>query len=252
MQPNLEKNLEHLEAYLRSQAPALQVSPDDLSLRAVTISRQAGCGAHEIAQELAAFLQARASDAERPWTVLDRRLIEHVLKDHDLPNQLARYMPEDRIPLLQDTVEEILGLHPPRAVLIRKTVETLLRVAELGHVILLGRGANLATRKIPNILNVRLVGSLEYRIDQRQQKHGLNPDEVRRRIESEDRGRKRYVRRYFHERIDNSQLYHVVLKVDEFGPATLARWIGELALQLPVQERRRRRQARRLAEASSI
>src|SRR5687767_5509744 len=79
---------------------------------AVTISRQAGCGALVVAQKLAAFLQRDASPDDPPWTVFDRNLIEKVLEDHNLPARMAQYLPEDRATELQDFAHEFFGLRP--------------------------------------------------------------------------------------------------------------------------------------------
>lgn len=66
-----------------------------ISRNAVTLSRQAGSGAHTIAEKLAARLQAQASRNAPPWTVFDRNLVEQVLEDHHLPARLAQHLPED-------------------------------------------------------------------------------------------------------------------------------------------------------------
>ena len=61
-------------------------------VRAVTISRQAGCGAMEVATKLAARLQAETPLDQPQWTVFDRNLMEQVLADHNLPARLARIL----------------------------------------------------------------------------------------------------------------------------------------------------------------
>ena len=79
----------------------------------ITISRQAGSGAHVVAESLVAGLQARDPQASPPWTMFDRDLVERVLKDHKLPERLAEFMPEDRVSGIADTIDELLGVHPP-------------------------------------------------------------------------------------------------------------------------------------------
>jgi len=59
----------------------------------ITISRQAGSGAHVVAEALVAGLQAGEPQASPPWTMFDRDLVERVLKDHELPKRLAEFMP---------------------------------------------------------------------------------------------------------------------------------------------------------------
>ena len=126
----------------------------------VTISRQAGCGALIVAEKLMALLQARSPKGSPPWTVFDRNLMEKVLKDHNLPERLAKFLPEDRMTELQDVMDEVFGLHPPSWTVVHQITETILQLAELGGVILIGRGGNVITSKLPNVFHVRLVGSV--------------------------------------------------------------------------------------------
>ncbi|HZI31822.1 MAG TPA: hypothetical protein VFF11_05745, partial [Candidatus Binatia bacterium] len=53
--------------------------------RAVTISREAGCGAQAVAEKLATYLQQHSPPLQATWTVFDRDLMNRVLADHDLP-----------------------------------------------------------------------------------------------------------------------------------------------------------------------
>ena len=80
--------------------------------------------------------------------------MEKVLEDHSLPNRLARFMPEDRISEISDTMDELFGLHPPSWTLVRQTADTILHLAELGNVIVIGRGAAVITRKLDYVFNV--------------------------------------------------------------------------------------------------
>ena len=107
----------------------------------ITISRLTGAGGHAIAAKLATLLRERAPGL-RPWMVFDQNLVEKVLEEHNLPKELACFMPEDRRSELNDIVEELLGLHPPSWTLIRQTTETILHLAELGNAILVGRAGN--------------------------------------------------------------------------------------------------------------
>ena len=126
----------------------LTAPKDGVPRRTVTISRQTGSGAHPVAEKLAALLQAHTPKEARPWTVFDRNLVEKVLQDHDLPERPARFMPEDRISSISDTMEELFDLHPPSWLLVRKISETILRLVELGNVIVIGRGATAITASL--------------------------------------------------------------------------------------------------------
>ena len=87
-------------------------------------------------------MASSAPPSQLPWMVFDRNLVEQVLEDHHLPNHLARLMPEDRVSDLTDMLHQMFGFHPPFWTLVHQTSETILRLANQGNVILIGRGAN--------------------------------------------------------------------------------------------------------------
>jgi cytidylate kinase len=192
----------------------------------VTISRMAGSGGRTIASNLAAYLQRR-TPVDCHWTVFDQNLLEEVLEDHHLPKRMANYMPENHASVFGDMVEELLGLHPSAWTITHQTAETILRLAHMGNVILVGRGANIITRNLERVFHVRLVGSLEKRIERVQQVYGLEKQKAIDCIQLEDKGRRRYIKDNFHKDIDDPLLYHLVLNTDLVSPDDATRLIGD-------------------------
>ena len=181
---------------------------------AVTISRQAGCGALAVAQKLAEYLQSRLPKDACPWTVFDRNLMDKVLEDHNLPTRLARLLPEDTISKIDDILAELFDVRPSVETMVRQTTETVLRLAGLGNVILIGRGGNVITAELPHMLHVRLVAPLEKRVEyshREYHKYNLTLDQARKFCLNEDRGRERYLKKYFNTDINDSLLYHMII-----------------------------------------
>lgn len=226
----LDKCAPIISSELSPVLPARQPPQNPPPKLAITISRQSGCGAHEIAKLLARYFERHGPDKTRSWHVLDRNLAEKVLEEHHLPIRYARFMPEDRLSEFADVVEELLGAHPPSSTFIQQTSETIFHLAEQGNVILIGRGANLITRNLPHAFHVRLVASLESRLKHFQKSHDLTHQMALKQIQHEDRGRKRYVKKHFEEDIENPLLYHLVLNTDLLPYEKAAQLIGETAL----------------------
>ena len=197
--------------------------------RAVTISRQAGCGALVVAEHLARYLQADSVDGAAPWTVFDRNLMDRVLADHNLPTRLAKFLPEDRKTELQDIMDELFGLRPSSWTMVEKTSETMLQLAELGSVILIGRGANMVTARIPDVFHVRLVAPLEKRVEHAHKYYNLGKDEAREFCLKADRGRERYLKKYFKADSDDALRYHLVINTGLISFDQAARLIANAA-----------------------
>jgi cytidylate kinase len=204
--------------------------------RAVTISRQAGCGAILVAERLAHYLQQHLPAEEAKWTVFDRELMEKVLADHNLPKYLTKFLPEDRASQIEDTLADIFGVHPPTQKVVQQTAETILQLAELGGAILIGRAGNIVTAKLPNVLHVRLVAPLEDRIERLCRDEQKTPAEARRFCLEEEQARTRYVKTYFNADINNALLYHLVINTSRVGCEQAARIIGDAMLRLGQME----------------
>ena len=200
--------------------------------RAVTISRQAGCGGLLVANKLSDFLRRHTTPDEPVWTIFDRDLMGRVLAEHDLPDYLKKYLPEDRISMFEDTLADIFGMRPTSQTVVEQTAETILRLATLGHVILIGRAGNIVTARLPHVLHVRLVAPLEDRIERICRDDKKTPDEARKFCLEEEQARARYVKTYYHANIDDPLLYDLTINTSSVGYEETARLVGEAVLHL--------------------
>jgi cytidylate kinase len=217
--------------YLQAQtaAPEKVVEPRGL---AITISREAGAGAITIAELLAERLTAaERTPTTRPWAIFDANLAKQVLEDRKLPSQLEKFVTEDaRLPI-EAIVEEVLGLHPSSWTLVQHTTKTILRLAGLGHAIIVGRGGNVITNRLPNVFHVRLVAPVATRIRQAVKFYHLSEAEAVKRVRENDNARRRFMRRYFNAEIDDPTLYDATINTGRLGFVRSADAIAHMALQ---------------------
>ena len=229
-QPGLDRALTFISCHLQPTGEGQVFRENEAPLRAVTISRQAGSGAHAVAEKLASRLQAQTSREAPPWTIFDRNLVDKVLQEHNLPERVAKFMPEDRTSEIADTMEELFGLHPPSWLLVRKVTETILHLAELGNVILIGRGAAVVTANLSHVFHVRLVSALEKRVQRIQELNHLSKEAALKFIHEEDRGRERYLKKYFKTDVDDPLLYDLMINTDRISHDQAARIIADAVL----------------------
>ncbi len=226
----LEKCFAFINSQLRSDGAGASSRPQAERKLAVTLSRQTGSGALSVAEKLADYLQIHAP-GERVWTVFDRNLVQRVLEDHNLPRQLAQFMPEDRVSTIKDMMEESLGLHPAASTLVHETTETILKLAEVGNVIIVGRGAAVIASGLPHVFHVRLCGSLEKRVERIRLAMKLGKKAAQQFVETEERGRRRYLNKHFGADIEDPLLYHLTVNTDRFSLDDVAHLIGDAALR---------------------
>jgi cytidylate kinase len=224
--------LQAFSSYLSSQAAAQEkdYQPQQPS---ITISRETGSGAVTVAQMLVEQLNAASESSVNTagWMVFDRNLAKQVLTDHELPQNWERFVVEDaRLPV-EAIVEELLGLHPTQWTLVQHTTKTILRLASLGRAILVGRGAEAITSRLPFVFHVRLVAPLANRIQHASRYYNLTEEDAAKMIKEADHARRRYLRRYFDADVDDPLLYDVVLNTGRLGFVRTAEIIAQAAMK---------------------
>ena len=228
--PDLGRCLTFINCQMWPSAAAVIPSEEGSRWRTITISRQAGSGGHLVADKVAQILQAHGDETSLPWAVFDRDIVEKTLEEHHLPANFAKFLREDRVSQIHDALEELFGLHPATWTLVDKTADTILRLAELGHVVLIGRGGNIITSKLPHVLHVRLIAPLDQRIEFVRKSRQLSKAQAAEVIQQEDHGRERYVRTYYHKDIADPTLYHLVLNTGVLGHDIAAALIANAIL----------------------
>ena len=228
--PNLDRWLTFINCQVQPANGLPEAYESAGARRAITLSRQTGCGAFAVAEQLREQLQAHTPAGSPPWTVFDQNLIAQILADHHLPPRLAKFMPEDRVSWISDTMEELFGLHPAAEVLVRRTAATILHLAQLGNVILIGRGGNVITAGLPHVLHVRLIGSVERRVKRLCEEFKQTPASALAFLRKDDEARRRYVKTYYHVEIDDPLKYHLTVCTDSCTPAEVSRLIAHALL----------------------
>ena len=198
----------------------------------VTISRESGAYGTTVAGLLAEYLRKHERRTNCPWTVFDKDLIKQVIEDYEFPEEFEKYFVEIPVRPIQDTLEEIFGVHPGQETLVQKMNKTIFRLARLGYVILVGRGANIITRPLPMGVHVRLIGSLEKRTRHMQEHLKLGDErQAREHVIREQEDRRRYIRKYFNQDVADVSLYDLVINTDTVPLDEAVRIVGDFVLR---------------------
>jgi len=235
MNANAQANL--CRAYLYASSP--ETSRTDLRARlhgpVVTISREAGARGNSIAMALVNELQAsKTIPKKRPWTVFNQNLLDHCIREHNLPQMTVEYFPEDKPEEIRVLIGEVLGLHAGAYTNARKVAETIRTLAEAGNVIIVGRGGNLISANVKHAVHVRFVGAPEIRVRHFAKLHKLAPEAAADEILKRDRGRKRYIKSTFGRDIEDPLQYDLIINTDRFSNEAVAR-----AIRLALEEKYR-------------
>jgi cytidylate kinase len=223
--PYLHQGLTILHAQLR---PSSAFSPNPAAHHVhpfITLSHETCAGATTLGQHLLPLLNEHLHEEGRSWMFLDKDLINRALGLNNLPEQLAHYLPEDRISEIKGLIGEMVGLHPPLWELEHQVTEAIMKFARLGCVILSGRAAHLITRDMPGGFHLRMVAPLESRIHRAQTMRQSSRSSAEQFIRETDGARERHLQTQFDEDINDPHLYDLVINTDRIPTATAAQLV---------------------------
>ncbi len=178
----------------------------------ITLSRQLGSDHDEVARGLATRLGLQ---------VHGRSLIEAVARDEGLERRVAESLDERTRNELDIWVESLLDRRLfSHDVFHAALVKVVRGLASHGGVIFVGRGANFILEET-DCLRVRVIASLETRIERVAGDRGVDVDEAARLIDESDGERAAFVRKLFHADWNDPEGYDLVLNTDRQAPELL-------------------------------
>jgi len=197
----------------------------------ITISRQTGSGAYEVSERLLNLLQNQTKNPDNPWTFFNKDLMARVVNEFNLPKTFSNYLSENKYSPISDAVSELLGVKPSEWTIVQKTTEIILQLARFGKTIIVGRGANVITSKLPNCFHIRLCAPLESRIKHVQEVYNITKTEAIEHIKKEDENRRKYLKSHFYKDPEDTTLYHLILNTGLLSYDETAEVILEMMLK---------------------
>lgn len=192
----------------------------------ITISRQIGINAAHVAQKIVTALNQR-DPREQPWIEYDRNLVEQVAQDHDLSEKLvARLSERDRSWFEHFTAG--LSMRSTGSDVAAKTAQTIRGLAKVGRCVIVGRGGQCILANVPNVLHVRLVAPVQWRIEQLADQAGISREEAEKAIAEGGRDRIRFIRTRFNRDIADPELYHAILNLGRMSHDVAAGTIADM------------------------
>jgi cytidylate kinase len=182
----------------------------------ITISREAGALGSSV---------ARAAGDILGWPVYDQELLNKI--GHHMGTQIDMLQLIDEKPvnwLEQSVVNLVSDYNLSHDSYMVHLIAIVRALAEQGHCILVGRGANFLSPS-DRTLRVRLVGERKDRIARMQESLKLTEKAATRWVETKDRERRDFVRLNFGQQVEDAHLYDLVLNTSRLSVPECARLI---------------------------
>jgi len=200
----------------------------------ITISREVGSGGHTIGKILAQELGVR---------YCDKLLVESLEKQFGLTKSGIEKLKGQKKNWLADFLNKVaplpsaqaLGLDPKYTQefkvnvttddIYKAEVEILTEFANMGSCVIAGRSGFFVLKDYPNILNVFITASMEYRIQRVMKKQNLNEESALAVINGIDEARENYTKRYAGVSRYDTRNYHLALSADNHTEEEIAKLI---------------------------
>ena len=196
----------------------------------ITMSRQVGSGAEEVASHIAEELKLRIFDKTLMMRVAsevgihESEIVDYSEEKYRARNFFERLFSRQRTVAEAATqtrgtrgAEEISSqiLDEARAIdLIRATMGA---AYERGNVLIIGRGGQAILKDKPDVLHVRVVAPLEDRVMRLQEQRNLTVPQARRLAMERDHTTAEYLHTFHQVDWDDPTLYHLVVNTGKLG-----------------------------------
>ena len=198
----------------------------------ITISRETGVPEALIYERLLKYLQKIYG--EKKWRFFDKELIDKILNEHNFPKYFKEMLVEDKYSAIKSIASQMLGTGSDIWNLFYKVRTTILHLAEAGYVVIIGRGANIITAKLTGGLHVRLIASLQSRMNYISKCLNIETGEALKYIKKEDQRRKVFLQTYYNKNVEDPTYYHAIINTDYTGIEGTARLIASSTKQMPI------------------
>jgi cytidylate kinase len=182
-------------------------------IKIVTIEREYGCGGGEIAAQLAQQLD---------WKLWDELLTEEIARLANCSKTVVEGREERRDPLyyrlfksfLRGSYEGSLNAHKLNVIdsesILKMTRRVVLRAAETGNCVMVGRGSQQFLKDRNDTLRVFLYAPRENKV-RRLLARGKSENEAHELVDNVDRERRDFIAKYFGVEWPNRPLYHTMI-----------------------------------------
>jgi len=190
----------------------------------ITISREIGSGGRTVGHKLAQALNVRYSDKELIHELMKRFKLTtsgiEKLKGEKktwIADFIQVVAPVPKMSMLLDKKEKFIEEFRPDVTtddIFKAETEILKAIAQEESCVIAGRSGFFVLKDFPNKLDLFFTASKEHRIERVARKQNLTPEQAEVLIDSIDKGRDNYVKRYTGNSRYDARNYHLVINMD--------------------------------------
>lgn len=172
----------------------------------ITISRQMGSLGCEVAEEIARCMEYR---------VIWREVINEAAIRAGVPEVALATIDELNLLGIKPSQEDIDAYH-------RAVREIMHEINQQDNAVIVGRAGQVILREEDNVLHVRVVAPFDLRVLRMAERHHISLEVARKQVKTSDQARTRYLKRFYGAKLDDPDLYDLLINTANFNVKTAA------------------------------
>ena len=192
----------------------------------ITISREFGCEAFPVAEELIKTVQERTGET---WALVDKSLLTAVAKDHRLAEEILHGLGQK-----PHWLDEMFATLSPgwksQAGYYELICNQIASIAMAGNAVFVGLGAAIITKPLKNCYHFRLVADQEFKIRSISRRLGISRQEAELLIDERQKERDRIIRTLLDADHHDPLYYHMIINNTKVRSQKIAQTIADFVL----------------------
>jgi len=220
--PSVERRLSTWVSFSEQRAPSARPG----SRPTITISRRFGCEGFPLSEQLKTLFEARTGET---WNIYDKALLELVSQDENLSMQVLKDLGGPSSSL--DPIGFLVPGYVQHSEVFKRLPKYIVRIAQAGNAIIVGRGGAIITRKLDNCYHFRLEADLDFRVAAIARRLDISEPDARRLVKENEKAREKFIEDCLRVSSSDTTIYDAVFNNARHGVVEIAQsivaYVGE-------------------------
>jgi len=212
-----------LEILRRSEFEKSKRLVEDKGRPAVTLSREFGCEAYPVAEQLKVILEKQTGER---WVIMDKALLEVVAKNHHLSEEVLKGLGE-RSRILDEMLSTFSSRWKSEKDYFQLICQQILSLAGKGNVIIVGRGSPIITQSLKNAFHFRLFASPQFKISSISRRLGISSEAANALIQKKQKQRDDFIQNFLNRDSRDLSCYNLIFNNDRNSVDKMAATIAD-------------------------
>jgi cytidylate kinase len=187
----------------------------------ITISREFGCEAFPVADELVRLAEKTTGD---PWLLVDKTLLDAVAKEHHVPEEIMLSL-GSKPRWFDDMMATFSANWKSDADYYRLLCRQVIMIASAGNAVIVGLGAPVITRSLKNCHRYRLIAEHDFKVNSISRRLKITRQEAELVVLDQQKERDRILRKLLDSDMRDPLLYHAIFNNGRIKSRQIARLI---------------------------